>query len=75
MQTPARKRAEALFAKFTTQVDRPADTGEPVADRPTSRASGPKTLHLPSDTQPSQPGAQVTTRRRNPKAPRAKPGE
>lgn len=54
MQTPARKRAETLFAQFTSQVDRStaatdvAETAKPAEAKVKARASGPKTLHLPS---------------------------
>ncbi len=64
MQTPARKRAETLFAEFTRLVDHVAKSSEPTNDRPTPRASGPKTLHLPSDKQPFQTGWQIAKSRR-----------
>lgn len=67
MQTPARKRAETLFAEFTRLVDHIDKPTEPTKRRPTPRASGPKTLHLPSDERPVQTGWQVANPRRTAK--------
>jgi len=68
MQTPARKRAETLFAEFTQLVDPVAKPAEATSDQPAPRASGPKTLHLPSGKGPAQTGWQVASLRRGAKA-------
>jgi len=70
MQTPARKRAEALFAECTKPGElAPAtakpgelapETAKPAQDRTLARANGPKTLHLPSDARPAQADGQIT---------------
>ena len=64
MQTPARKRAETLFAEFTQLVDHAAKPAAATDDRPAPRASGPKTLHLPTDSEPVQAGWHVARPRR-----------
>ena len=67
MQTLARKRAETLFAEFTRLADHIDKSAEPAERPPAPRASGPKTLHLPSDERPVQTGWQVAKPRRTAK--------
>ena len=65
MKSPARARAETLFASITSREDstiEPPATPSETAPRP--HPAGPNTLHLPAGTPPALSGRTATRSRR-----------